>query len=147
MALDHAAQALGDLTSAATAQQREQAVPDPRLGVLGARGVERVRGAPQVLEHVDDIEDDRDLDAVPARGPLHALELIALAVDQNDPATAMLGIAPRRLGERVVDDLLRRVLDARPHPFLPRARPDRVEVVGPQRVQDVRRGAHPRREV
>ncbi|MBE7453360.1 MAG: hypothetical protein HS111_32190 [Kofleriaceae bacterium] len=146
MPLDHAAQALGELAGAATAQQREQPVAHPRLGVLGTGGVERVGGAPQVLDDVDDIEDDRDLGAELARGTLHSLDLIALPVDEHDPAATVFGISARRLGERIVDDLLRAVLDARPHPLLRRSRADRVEVVGPARVRDVGRGAHPRRQ-
>ena len=54
--------------------------------------MERVRGGPHVLEHVDHIEDDRDIEPELAGGALHALDLIALAIDQDDPAATMLGI-------------------------------------------------------
>jgi hypothetical protein len=47
---------------------------------------------------VHDIEDDRDLGAEPPGGALDALDLIALAVDQYDPASVVRWVAARRRG-------------------------------------------------
>jgi hypothetical protein len=54
---------------------------------------------------VDNIEDDRDLDPQLARSTLYALDLVALAVDQHDPARPLIRITAQRLGECIVDHL------------------------------------------
>ena len=103
------------LTGGAAGQQREEAVLDPLLGFWAALRVEGICRPPQVFEHVDDIELERDVDAGCARATLHALDLIRLAIDEYYPAALPFGVATQPLGERIVDDLLRTVLEARPH--------------------------------
>lgn len=61
------------------------------------------------------------IDAGLARAALHTLDLVLLAVDEHDPATLPLRVATQPLGERIVDDLLGTVLDARPHALVDRA--------------------------
>lgn len=65
-----------------------------------------VCGAPQVFQHVHDVEHDRDLHASLARTAQHALDLITLTIDEHDPAPRPLGVPAQALGEGLVDHML-----------------------------------------
>jgi hypothetical protein len=56
VALDHGAQALGYRAAASSVEQRQELSIDPLLGVVATRGMERVRRAPQVFDHVHEVE-------------------------------------------------------------------------------------------
>jgi hypothetical protein len=60
-----------------------------------------MRGLPEILEHVDDIENYRDLDTCLLRGALDERELVLVAVDQHHPAPKPLRIATQAFGERL----------------------------------------------
>lgn len=109
---DHPAQALGDLTGRASCEEREQSIFHPLLGLRGAVRVKRVRGTPQVFEHMHDVEHDRDLDPDLVRAAADAPDLIPVAIDEHDPAALAFGVAMQRLGECVVDHALPGVGDA-----------------------------------
>src|SRR5436190_3038668 len=103
MALDHAAQAGAQLCGGMPGEQCVQPVFYPLLGLVGTRRFEGVTGLPQVFEHVYDVEDDPDLDTDPLCRALDSSQLIAVAVDEDDPPAAQIRITPKRLIERVVD--------------------------------------------
>lgn len=76
--LRHEPQALRDLAAAAPLEQTLKVMLDPRFSLGRALVMERVGRAPQVLQHVDDIEHDRDLDAGGSRGALDPAKLVRL---------------------------------------------------------------------
>ena len=51
-----------------------------------------MRRLPDVLDHVDDVEDHGDLHAVSGDARLHEVELRLGAVDEHDPALDALGV-------------------------------------------------------
>jgi len=83
-----------------------------------AENIEEAPGStPQVLEDVDEVTDDRDLDAAAAcLGPDH-VDLVLRAVDESNPWTFMAGVTALCLVEGGSDDLLGGRHDARGEPF------------------------------
>src|SRR3990172_10222717 len=67
------------------AEQPEQPLGHPRFGLRRPLGMEDVRGLPEVLQDVDQVEDDGDRHAEPLRGGPHAAHLIDLAIDEPPP--------------------------------------------------------------
>jgi hypothetical protein len=61
-----------------------------QAGAAGLGGVQVGGGVPEVLQDVDEVDDDRDLDAAVAGFGGDALELVVVAVDQGDPAAPVL---------------------------------------------------------
>lgn len=53
------------------------------------------------FEYEHDVEDERDRCTDLTRAAQNALDLIALAIDEHDPAPPVLWVATRRFGERV----------------------------------------------
>jgi hypothetical protein len=90
VAFRHQTQTLGDRATARSAEQLDPLMFDPRFSFGRAALVKGVRRTPEVFEHVNDIEHDRDLRADLARGTLDTLDLIALAVDQDDPPAPVI---------------------------------------------------------
>ena len=58
--------------------------------------MEHVRRLPDILDHVDDVEDHRDVHAVRGGARFHEVELRLGAVDERDPALAVLGVLALR---------------------------------------------------
>jgi hypothetical protein len=79
---------------------------DPRLGLGRPVLVKGIGRAPQVFEHVYDVEHDRDRGAHLARRALDPPELVALPADEHYPPAPMVGVATMGLGDRIVDHAL-----------------------------------------
>ena len=74
-------------------------VSDPFLGGGLALVEEGPGGLPQVFEHVDEVDDDRDGDAAGRGLGGDGLDLGVVAVDQDDPFALVAGVAAFRLVE------------------------------------------------
>jgi hypothetical protein len=59
-------------------------------------------GVPQVLQDMDEIDDDRDADVAVVGFGVDAVELVVVAVDQDDPAAAVLRVAALRVVEQAI---------------------------------------------
>jgi len=55
---------------------------------------------PEVLQDVDEVDDDRDLDAADVGFGGDAVELVVVAVDQGDPAASVVRVAALRVVEQ-----------------------------------------------
>ena len=122
----------------------------PLFGLRGPVLVEAVRRLPQVLQHMDDVENDGELGAHLGRRPAYARDLVLVSVDENHPTPLVVGVATQGLPEGLVDDLLHLLLQARPYPLVrrPRARLLRRRIAhGTQIVHDVVRLSWERRDV
>src|SRR6266511_4387414 len=77
-------------------QDREGPLRDPLLGLLVALGEEAPGRVPQVLEHVDEVDDERDVLGHPAALGLgaNAGDLVTVAVhEHHHPAAPALRVA------------------------------------------------------
>jgi hypothetical protein len=92
---------------------------DPVLGRGIGGGVETPRGRPQLLDHVDDVEDDVDRDVAPGCLGLDQLPLVGGAVNQYYPGPVVLGVAGFGLVERGGDDRFGVFPDGGGEPFRP----------------------------
>lgn len=77
---------------------------DPLLGGGVALVVKAPGGLPQVLEHVHEVDDDRDRCVATLRFGLDPVDLVVVAIDKRDPVARMVGIAPLGLVEDLADD-------------------------------------------
>src|ERR1035441_8606554 len=68
-------------------------VSDPFLGCRLSLVVEGPGGLPQVFEHVDEVDDDRDGDAAAGGPGGDGLDLRVVAVDQDEPFALVTGVA------------------------------------------------------
>ena len=98
----------------ATAEDLEEPFVDPAFGLGGALGVKRPCRLPHVVEHVDDVDDHRELDALALGVREQAVELAEVAVDDRGPAFLVLRVPALRLGEQVGDHVVGVLLDAGP---------------------------------
>src|ERR1700760_1024102 len=118
----HQAHTLGELTTAATLQQSDELMLDPRLGLWGSFLVEGVGRTPQVFDDMDDVEHDGDRRTHVPRRAFDPQDLVPLTIDEDNPAAAQGRIASERFGERVIDHFLSGALQARPYPLVRRPR-------------------------
>ena len=84
-----------------------------------------MRRLPDVLDHVDDVEDHRDVHAAGGGGLFYQDELRLGAIDERHPVLDVLGVPALGFQRRLGDHIQRLPLDARPDPFGHRAGPHR----------------------
>ena len=99
---------------------------DPFLGGGLSLVEEGPGGLPQVFQHVDEVDDDRDRDAAPGCLGGDGLDLGAVAVHEDDPVALAAGVAAVRFAERGGDDGGDVVGDRRGQPLAPRLRLPRL---------------------
>jgi hypothetical protein len=99
---------LGGDAGGVACEDRGQVVGCPGFGLGGARFVEGVGGGPHVLDDVHEVQQDVDGDAAAASLRCDQVELVAGAVDQDDPRAQAFRIAGLGLVEGVGDDLFGR---------------------------------------
>ena len=120
--------------------------------------MEHVRRLPHVLDHVDDVEDHRDLHAEFGGARFHEVELGLGPVDEHDPMLDALGVVALGFQHRLSDHLRRLPFEARPHPFRHRPGPHRrgpgllallglgQRLSGHQALQELLHAPHERRD-
>jgi hypothetical protein len=96
-------------------QKQRQLVGDPLASRVLVVGLERLRGVPDVLRDVDEVDHDRAGDATTLRLGHDQVELVLGAVDEHDPAFVVLGVAALHLVERLAHDRRHRLAHARRH--------------------------------
>jgi hypothetical protein len=109
------AQAFHDLTDLAL-EDPKRSLADEDLGHCAAFRVECVGGFPQLLEHMQEIEDQGDVLEMAAHEPLQA----AFSVGHDDPGLFALWIAPEHLRTHVRDEAALARQETGPHAFAPR---------------------------
>jgi hypothetical protein len=77
---------------------------DPGLSAGIAGGMEAPGRLPHILDDVDQVDDDGDVDLVPAGFGADTVDLVGVAVDEGDPGAAVGGVAAGGLGEALRDD-------------------------------------------
>ncbi len=75
-----------------TREQLHQYVTDPGVGLLVRAAAEQRRDRPEVVNHVDHVEHDGDVHLAPARLGLDMLDLLLVAIDENDVGTLAVGV-------------------------------------------------------
>ena len=108
------------------AQDRAGLGGDPFFGGGLALVEEGPGGLPQVFEHVDEVDDDRDGDAAAAGLGGHGLDLGVVAVDEDGPFALVLRVAAFGLVEGGGDDGGDVVGDRGGQPLAPRLRLPRL---------------------
>jgi site-specific recombinase XerD len=92
-------------------------IPDPGAGG-GLAGVEEAgRRLPQVGDHVDQVDQDLDLDLAFGGEGVDGGDLAVVAVHDGEPGPGVLRVAAVRLGECLRDDLAGGPADRREHLF------------------------------
>lgn len=86
-----------------------------RVGV--AFGVEAPRRAPQVLEDVDEVDEDRKCDPAGLRFGVETVDLVVVPVHQRHPAARMGRVTPFGFGEECGQDVPGVVDHASDHPI------------------------------
>ena len=101
---------------------------DPFLGGGLALVEEGPGGLPQVFQHVDEVDDDRDGDAAAGRLGGDGLDLGVVAVDQDGPVALVAGVAAFGLVEGGGDDGGDVIGDRGGQPLAPRLRLPRLSL-------------------
>jgi hypothetical protein len=104
-------------------EDRGEVAGDPGFGFGDAGLVEAVRRAPDVLGHVDKVQQDVHLGFALVGFGLDQLELVAGAVDQHHPVAQMVPVTGLGLVERGGDHVLGRLDQRGGQPFAVRFRP------------------------
>ena len=73
---------------------------DEHLGLAAAFGVERMGGLPQLLQHVQEVEDERDA----VEGVADAELQCAFAVGDDHPSAPVARVAPLHLGLHILNE-------------------------------------------
>src|SRR5271170_3830348 len=102
------------VTSAAPAQEGEQAVAHPAFGLLVALSKQGASGVPDVFQDMHEVDQDGHLDARAPGLSLDGSQLPGLAVHEHDPSSRSGGVAPPGLVEGFTDDRSARLFHARP---------------------------------
>ncbi len=140
---DGLSKALDDLAGHA-AEDPLGAVANERLGLMAAFGVKNVRGFPELVQDVQEVEHERDV----LEGLDHASLQRAFAVGDDHPGPLVLGVAADHLGLDVVDERVLAGGEARPYPLAVRLGTLGTINLGvslKQAVDHLGRGAHDRR--
>jgi len=80
-------------------QDPEQPLLDPDLTGWIVLGMRAERRLPQVLAHVDEVEDDREVQAPSGREQVQGLRLFCVAVDEGHPLLPVIEVAALGLSE------------------------------------------------
>lgn len=99
-----------------------------------------MRGGPEVLEDVDDVDDDGRANALLLQPLTNTAELVLAAVDEDEPGLCVLGVPALSLGQGLADDVECFLGDAGPHTLVLGARSlgrFRLRGRGPQRAGNV----------
>lgn len=95
------------------------------LGAGVSFGEEDPSGSPEPFEHVNEVEDEGNLDLVSGGRSANASKLRIVAVDQNDPRAFSFRVAAEGFLEGVLGDRLGTLVKASPDPLVARPRRQR----------------------
>ena len=110
----------GSHPARATLQHAPEALQHPLFQFFAALDRHRVARLPQVSEHMKEVEHDGQLHPVVRGQFCEEVQLRLVAVDHGNPGPGTLPVATDGFAERLLQDLPWPLLQARPHPLVPR---------------------------
>jgi hypothetical protein len=135
-----AAQGVNDLV-VVSVQDAQALGADPGLGGGVGFGEQAPGGFPDVFQDMDEVDHDGDLGVVGSGLGVGALDLVGVAINQDDPAAVVLRVTAGSLVEDLADDLASVGGDAGGQPCAVGGRSDRGGAVPSGWGQDVFGGA------
>src|SRR6266487_1986974 len=94
----------GGYVGGVAGQDGQRVAADPGFGGGVAAVMEGPGRAPQVFDHVHEVDDDGDRDVADGGFAVDLVELVRVAVDQRDPGAGAGGVAPLGVVEDSADD-------------------------------------------